>query len=68
MDANEEVSRAARDMLLPVIGVWSLELGNFQFQLFTPFLKTAETVLKVSTRHSQYGIDGAILYIYRISS
>ena len=48
MDTNEEVSRVAREMLLPVIGVWSLELRNFQLQLFSPFLKTAETILKVS--------------------
>ena len=47
MDANEEVSKAAKEMLLPVIGVWSLELGKLQSQLFAPFLKSVESVLKV---------------------
>ena len=48
MDENEDVSRAGREMLLPVIGVWSLELGNFQSLLLAPFLKTVEDILKVS--------------------
>ena len=47
MDENEDVSRAGREMLLPVIGVWSLELGNFQSLLLAPFLKTIEDILKV---------------------
>jgi len=51
MDENEDVSRAGREMLLPVIGVWSLELGNFQSLLLAPFLKTVEEILKnASTR------------------
>ncbi|XP_065064241.1 RAB11-binding protein RELCH homolog [Rhopilema esculentum] len=49
MDENEDVLRASREMLLPVIGVWTLELKNLQSQLLSPFLMTIRSILESAT-------------------
>ncbi len=50
LDSCEPVSEASRKLLLPVIAVWTIELGNLHSHMLSPLLDTAKSLLEVSLK------------------
>ena len=47
-DPCEEVAFEAKQMLLPVVGIWALELGKLESHLLPALLNSLKGILQVS--------------------
>eukprot|EP00794_Sanderia_malayensis_P019013 gene19013-20925_t len=50
LDSCESVSEVSRQMLLPVIGIWTLELGTLHTHLLTPLWDTVKSLLEDASK------------------